>query len=65
MRVRTLPIIKNKESALRMEVKRCKTEAADLEAVSYTHLDVYKRQKKGRMADALALGGDAGRDKLR
>ena len=29
--VRTLPIIKNKESALRMEVKRCKTEAADLE----------------------------------
>lgn len=25
------PIIKNKESALRMEVKRCKTEAADLE----------------------------------
>ena len=42
VRVRTLPIIKNKESALRMEVKRCKTEAADLEdrleAVSYTHL---------------------------
>ena len=30
VRVRTLPIIKNKESALRMEVKRCKTEAADL-----------------------------------
>ena len=27
VRVRTLPIIKNKESALRMEVKRCKTEA--------------------------------------
>ncbi len=31
MRVRTLPIIKNKESALRMEVKRSKSEAADLE----------------------------------
>lgn len=31
VRVRTLPIIKNKESALRMEVKRCKTEAAELE----------------------------------
>lgn len=31
VRVRTLPIIKNKESALRMEVKRCKTEAAGLE----------------------------------
>ena len=27
IRVRTLPIIKNKESALRLEVKRCKTEA--------------------------------------
>jgi V/A-type H+-transporting ATPase subunit D len=26
VRLRTLPIIKNKESALRMEVKRCKTE---------------------------------------
>lgn len=31
MRVRTLPIIKNKESALRMEVKRCKTDAVLLE----------------------------------
>lgn len=31
IRVRTLPIIKNKESALRMEVKKCKTEAAELE----------------------------------
>ncbi len=31
VRVRTLPIIKNKESALRMEVKRCKTDAQALE----------------------------------
>lgn len=31
MRVRTLPIIKNKESALRMEVKRCKTDTVLLE----------------------------------
>ena len=31
VRVRTLPIIKNKESALRMEVKRCKEEASALE----------------------------------
>ena len=31
VRVRTLPIIKNKESALRMEVKRCKEEATGLE----------------------------------
>lgn len=31
IRVRTLPIIKNKESALRMEVKKCKTDAAELE----------------------------------
>lgn len=30
VRQRTLPIIKNKESALRMEVKRCKDEAAAL-----------------------------------
>ena len=26
---------------------------------------MYKESKKGRMADALALGGDEGRDKLR
>ena len=32
VRVRTLPIIKNKESALRMEVKRCKGDAAALDA---------------------------------
>ena len=33
-------------------------------AVSDTHLDVYKRQKEHR-ADAVALGADEGRDKLR
>lgn len=32
MRQRTLPIIKNKETALRLEVKRCKEEVAALEA---------------------------------
>ena len=31
IRVRTLPIIKNEESALRLEVKRCKEEATALE----------------------------------
>ncbi len=31
IRMRTLPIIKNKESALRLEVKRCKAEALELE----------------------------------
>ncbi len=31
IRVRTLPIIKNKESALRMEVKRCRAEVRELE----------------------------------
>lgn len=31
MRVRTLPIIKNKETALRLEVKKCKEESVDLE----------------------------------
>ena len=30
MRQRTLPIIKNKETALRLEVKRCKEEVAEL-----------------------------------
>ncbi len=32
MRQRTLPIIKNKETALRLEVKRCREEVAALEA---------------------------------
>ncbi|MCQ2077208.1 MAG: V-type ATP synthase subunit D [Bacteroidaceae bacterium] len=31
MRERTLPIIKNKETALRLEVKKCKEEAVELE----------------------------------
>lgn len=31
VRTRTLPIIKNKESALRMEVKKCKEESVELE----------------------------------
>ena len=31
MRQRTLPIIKNKETALRLEVKKSKQEAEDLE----------------------------------
>lgn len=31
MRQRTLPIIKNKETALRLEVKKCKVEAQELE----------------------------------
>ena len=52
VRVRTLPIIKNKESALRMEVKRCKGDAAmfalwnefdaSLIKVSDVHLGVKK-----------------------
>ena len=37
IRVRTLPIIKNKESALRLEVKRCKTEAVELEQQIQTY----------------------------
>ena len=31
MRQRTLPIIKSKETALRLEVKKCKAEAAELD----------------------------------
>lgn len=41
VRVRTLPIIKNKESALRMEVKRCKEEAAELEERLETQISSY------------------------
>ena len=55
VRVRTLPIIKNKESALRMEVKRCKTEAADLEDAMNTDTRVVivflqKERTKKRLA---------------
>lgn len=42
MRVRTLPIIKNKESALRMEVKKCKTEAAELERDLESRVQAYE-----------------------
>lgn len=42
VRERTLPIIKNKESALRMEVKKCKTEAADLERRLEEEIQVYE-----------------------
>lgn len=42
IRVRTLPIIKNKESALRVEVKKCKTEAAQLEADLETRIQAYE-----------------------
>ncbi|KAA6342274.1 V/A-type H+/Na+-transporting ATPase subunit D [termite gut metagenome] len=42
IRVRTLPIIKNKESALRMEVKRCKNEAAKLEERLEQQIQAYE-----------------------
>ena len=42
VRVRTLPIIKNKESALRMEVKRCKEEAAGLEEKLEQEIQAYE-----------------------
>lgn len=42
MRVRTLPIIKNKESALRMEVKRCKTDAEALEEKLEQQIQAYE-----------------------
>ena len=42
VRVRTLPIIKNKESALRMEVKRCKTEAVELEERLEKQIQAYE-----------------------
>lgn len=42
MRERTLPIIKNKESALRMEVKKCKSEAAALEQDLERRIQAYE-----------------------
>lgn len=42
VRVRTLPIIKNKESALRMEVKKCKTEAKQLEKSLESQIQAYE-----------------------
>ena len=42
VRVRTLPIIKNKESALRMEVKRCKEEAVGLEDKLEQEIQAYE-----------------------
>lgn len=42
VRVRTLPIIKNKESALRIEVKRCKTEAVELEKTLESQIQTYE-----------------------
>ncbi len=42
VRERTLPIIKNKESALRMEVKRCKDEAVQLEEALENGIQSYE-----------------------
>ncbi len=42
VRQRTLPIIKNKESALRMEVKRCKDEAVQLEEALESRIQSYE-----------------------
>lgn len=41
MRVRTLPIIKNKESALRMEVKKCNDDLKKLEATLEENIGRY------------------------
>ncbi len=43
MRQRTLPIIKNKETALRLEVKKCKIEAEELEKELRSQIDGYER----------------------
>ncbi|MBQ8270121.1 MAG: V-type ATP synthase subunit D [Bacteroidaceae bacterium] len=42
MRVRTLPIIKNKESALRVEVKRCKAEMVAHDEEYARQLETYR-----------------------
>ena len=43
VRVRTLPIIKNKESALRLEVKKCKEDAALLERSLEEQIQAYEK----------------------
>ena len=43
MRQRTLPIIKSKETALRLEVKKCKEEADDLERQLQSQIEGYER----------------------
>lgn len=43
MRQRTLPIIKSKETALRLEVKKCKEEATRLEQLLETQIAGYER----------------------
>ena len=43
MRQRTLPIIKNKETALRIEVKKCKEEADYLERKLQSQIEGYER----------------------
>ena len=43
MRQRTLPIIKNKETALRLEVKKCKEEADELERKLQSQIEGYER----------------------
>ena len=40
--MRTLPIIKNKESALRLEVKRCKADAVELEESLERQIQAYE-----------------------
>ena len=42
MRQRTLPIIKNKETALRLEVKKCKEEATRLEELLQSQIQGYE-----------------------
>lgn len=42
MRERTLPIIKNKETALRLEVKKCKEEAVELEEQLQSQIQGYE-----------------------
>lgn len=42
VRQRTLPIIKNKESALRMEVKRCKTELQEQQTLLEERIQAYE-----------------------
>ena len=44
---------------------QCKVSAMELASIAEPQPVLLKESRKGRMADALALTGDEGRDKLR
>ena len=56
MRQRTLPIIKSKETALRLEVKKCKEEADALERKLQQQIDGYEAMFTAFLTEQAAIG---------